>query len=178
MNYRYKIGLLATCDRHYLHVGNNLTSNPTNIEGSGALCFPTPIQIARLTYEVSRLITTLAYQDSSTTKAGTSENSWRESHNYSGGHTRQIVTDLVITKPERSVLTSRDGGKKIEEAKAENNLSDTEGHTSPGIQRAPKGEQNSTVLSATYTHCDSNTGRHYTRGRSFSTYGKDVDRAK
>ena len=177
MNYHYKIGLLATCDRHYLHVGNT-TSNPANIGGSGALCFPTPIQIARLTYEVSGLIRVLAYQDSSTTKAGTSENSCKELHNYSGGHTRQIVIDLVITKPERSVLTSRDGGKKIEEAKAEGNASDTDGHILPDIQRAPKGEQNSTVLSATYTHCDTATGRHYTRGRCFSTYRKDVDRAK
>lgn len=178
VNYCYKIGLLATCDRHYLHVGNTTTSNPTNVEGSGALCFPTPIQIARLTYEVSSLIGTLAYQDSSTTKAGTSENSWKELHNYSGGHTWEIVTDLVITKPERSVLTSRDGGKKIEEAKAESNVSDTDGPILPDIQQAPKGEQNSTVLSTTYTHCDSNTGRHYTRGRRFSTYRKDVDRAE
>lgn len=156
----------------------NTTSNPNNIEGSGALCFPTPIQIARLTHEVSSLIRTLAYQDTSTTKAGTSENSWKELHNYSGGHTRQIVSDLVITKPEGSVLTSRDGGKKIEEAKAESNVSDTDGHIFPEIPRAPKGEQNSTGLSTTYTHCDSNTGRHYTRGRCFSTYRKDVDRAK
>lgn len=161
MKHHYKIGLLATCQRHYLHVGKT-TSNLMNIERSGAPCFLIPIQMTRLTYkEIGRGERTETEKDRLTSKAGTSENSQGKNLDYSGSLIWRIVIDLVISKLEKSVITSRDGGKIIEKAKAGSNIPDTAGHHFPDTQRTPKpGGQNSTMLSMTYTRrfWDINTG--------------------
>ena len=168
------------CDRHYIHMGN-ISSNLFNIERSGAPRLLTPIQMARLIYNVSKTIERLADKDRPIAKTGTSENSCGQHNNYSGSHPRgwRIVTDLVTSKLEKLVITCRDGGKIVEEAEAGGNSPEVAGSTCPSIQRTPKaGEQNSTMLSVTYTHCNSNAGRCYTRGRCLSTYRKDVNRMK
>lgn len=139
------------CDRHYIHMGKT-TSNPFNIEGSGALCFLTPIQMARLTYMIVFLANRKTDQDRSYLKAGTSENSNGQFHHYSGSLNGRIVMDLVISKLAESVITSRDGGKIVEKANAESNVSDTAGFIFPCIQRTLKiSGLNSILLSMTYT---------------------------
>nr|ATI20467.1 group II intron reverse transcriptase/maturase [Juglanconis juglandina] len=177
VNHCYKMGLLATGDRHSIPVGNT-TSNLNDVVRSGALCFLIPIQMARLTCMTDSLANRLADMDESSLKAGTSENSYGLFRDYSGCLTRQIVTDLVNAKLQESVSTSRDGGKIIEKANAESNVSDTVEYNFPNAQQTHKSGLNSTLLSMTYNQWDWNTGGRYARDRYYSTYRKDVSQTK
>nr|ATI20212.1 group II intron reverse transcriptase/maturase [Juglanconis oblonga]ATI20374.1 group II intron reverse transcriptase/maturase [Juglanconis oblonga] len=177
VNHYYKRGLLATGDRHSIPVGNT-TSNLNDVERSGALCFLIPLQMARLTYMTESLANRPTDKDESSLKAGTSENSYGQFHDYSGCLTRQIVTDLINSKLQESEFASRDGGKIVEKANAESNVSDTVGHEFPNALRTLKSGQNSTLLSMTYNQCDLSTGKRYARDRYYSTYRKDVSQTK
>lgn len=181
MNHRYKIGLLATCDGHYIHVGNT-TSELSNIVRTGALCFLIPIQMAGV---IDMVVgdgdggENPTIKDRSKLKAGTSENSKQSYANYSGDLSWSIVTDQISSKLQEPEFISRDGGKIIEEAKAESNVSDTVRKIFPRtLQTFKPNGPNSILLSMTYSFNGLSGGGCYARGRYYSTCRKDISQMK
>lgn len=178
VNHCYKIGLLATRDRHYIRVGNT-TTNLVNIERSGALCFPTPIQMAGVIDMIVNNGEKLAIKGRSNLKVGTSENSQKHCLDYSGSQHWLIVTDLILAKLYESAFISRDVGKIVEKANAGGNASDTVGNFFPKTLRTlGSSGLNSTLLSMTYSSYKLSTGGCYARDRYYSTYRKDMPQVK
>lgn len=167
VNYHYKTGQLATCDRYYIHAGKKMARS-AYITSLGTYHLLKPEQVA----DLRSMLDTILSKDRLTLKAGTSEKSFINS---SGHLKRWIVTDPITSKPSRPEIICRDGGKIIEKAKADSNLSDT-GYVKFSLTqpRTLKSEQNSTLLSVTHSHMNLCTRKCHTRDRYYSTYRKNT----
>lgn len=180
VNHFHKIGLLATRDGYPIRVRSKV-SGDHDVESTGTSYFLIPKQMARFINKMAKNSNKvpLTVRDRLLLKAGTSDNSQGQILNYSEGPSKPIVTDLSWAKIQIPAPDSRDGGKIVEKANAESNVSDTSEASFPNPLRSLiKSGQNSILLSMTYQRYGLYTEVCYTRGRYYSTRRKDITLAK